>query len=270
MSRVLLFFLPLMVCLLPLAGLAGEGAPGYRLLPGKLSPAEFDRRLAEIPKSDPPAARIPALSSLLLGAPYVAGTLVGGPDQEEELVVSLGPVDCMTLLETVEAMRSAERVDDLPKALAGVRYRHGIVSFETRNHFFSDWSVNRSDRIVDVTAQIAGDDAVTVEKQLNRRGDGAPWIPGIPQSPRTITYLPVAAIDGRLERLRPGDYLGIYSDNQGLDVSHVGIVILTDGKQMLRHASSRRGAEQVVDEPLREYVLRTPGILVYRAADGSF
>nr|NIQ97208.1 DUF1460 domain-containing protein [Desulfuromonadales bacterium]NIS43194.1 DUF1460 domain-containing protein [Desulfuromonadales bacterium] len=58
---------------------------------------------------------------------------------------------------------------------------------------------------------------------------------------------------------------GLYTDLDGLDVSHVGILIRRQGDLLLRHASSRKGVEQVVDVPLFDYLQGKPGIVVLRA-----
>jgi hypothetical protein len=61
-----------------------------------------------------------------------------------------------------------------------------------------------------------------------------------------------------------GDFVGIYTDKEGLDVSHTGIIIKKDGKVFLRHASSKEKNQKVVDENLSEYMKNKPGLVVYR------
>jgi len=59
-----------------------------------------------------------------------------------------------------------------------------------------------------------------------------------------------------------GDYIGIYSDLPGLDVSHVGIVVKDGPNINFRHASS--AARKVIDEDFSEYIAGKPGIVVLR------
>ena len=62
-----------------------------------------------------------------------------------------------------------------------------------------------------------------------------------------------------LQKLKTGDYAGIYSPMQGLDVSHVGIIIRDKDTFFLRHASSDRRFRKVVDQELQEYISGTTG-----------
>jgi hypothetical protein len=67
-----------------------------------------------------------------------------------------------------------------------------------------------------------------------------------------------------LSKLKSGDFVGIYTDEEGLDASHTGIIIKKTGKVFLRHASSK--SQKVVDEDLSEYMKNKPGLIVYRPA----
>jgi hypothetical protein len=73
--------------------------------------------------------------------------------------------------------------------------------------------------------------------------------------------------DQVMERLHTGDYIGIYSKEDGLDVSHTGIIIREQGAVKLRHASSMKKHRKVVDEDFKEYLKAKPGIIVLRPRD---
>ncbi len=108
-------------------------------------------------------------------------------------------------------------------------------------------------------------------KLLNQREDGSYFLPGIQPKDRLITYLPVDMIDDSiLSELRTGDYIGIYSEKQGLDVSHVGIFIKEENKTYLRHASSLKEYRKVVDQDFKDYMADKPGILVFREQEIRF
>jgi hypothetical protein len=233
------------------------------------TPEPVDARLARIlgaaSSADRPGKRIVTLSSQFLGAPYAANTLVGGPDVPERLVAGLDAFDCFTLLDTVEALRRSSSAGDFLGQLQLVRYRQGVVAYGERRHFFSDWVADQDSLLIDVTAQVAQGRARPVIKELNRRDDGTLWLAGIAVTRRDIYYIPAEVIDQPLlSALQPGDYVGIYSELAGLDVSHTGLIVKNANRIMLRHASSRRGVERVVDDDLSSYLQGKPGLVVYR------
>ena len=202
--------------------------------------------------------------------PYLADTLIGSAGTAEVFVLRLDGVDCFTLLDTVEALRRASGFDGFKEALRRVRYRDGRVDFLSRNHFFSEWGEANSAHLRDVTALVGGEKVRRVEKQLNRKKDGALYLPGYPVKKREIACIPAEAVDASvLARLQSGDYVGIYSPVPGLDVSHVGIVVKRGGQVFLRHASSRSDLRKVVDQELASYLGGKKGLVVYRPVEAD-
>lgn len=233
---------------------------------GRWSKAELAQIIAAAHRIDAPGDRIAALSQHFIDTPYVAETLIGDPQTAEQLVINLAGFDCFTLLDVVEALRRAADVDDFPEQMQQVRYRDGKVAYENRRHFFSDWVAGDSDWVGDVTAAVGQGRSQTAVKQLNLKSDGAHWLPGIPVTQRDVTYISTNNIDRKvLSALQVGDYVGIYSDRAGLDVSHTGLLVQGTAALMLRHASSRSGVRRVVDDDLLEYLKGKPGLVVYRA-----
>lgn len=205
------------------------------------------------------------ISEPFLGTPYRARTLVGSADLPEQLVAELAAVDCFTFLDYVEALRRSARPAEFRQRLIEVRYRDGIIAWDHRRHFFTDWATAPGGKVVDVTAEVGGASTRQALKQLNRKADGSLFLPGVGVQERTLSFLPTAALDANvLARLRSGDYLGIYTATAGLDVTHVGLVVRRDGRLLLRHASSRREAGRVVDSDLRDYLAGKPGIVILR------
>ena len=93
--------------------------------------------------------------------------------------------------------------------------------------------------------------------------DGTYFLNGILPQQREIQYIPSDAIDGSLiDKIKTGDYAGIYSEIQVLDVSHVGIIIKDRDLIYLRHASSRY--KKVIDEDFRNYISNKPGLILLR------
>lgn len=208
---------------------------------------------------------ISRVSTALLGTPYKANTLIGGPDTPEALVADFNGIDCFTLADYVEALTRSHDQKSFLHQLAKVRYTEGNVGYLSRRHFFSDWFATLPSNARDVTPDISPD-YVTADKQLNRKPDGGEYIPGLGIHPRRINYIPGKSISQQvLDRLKTGDYIGVYSPLEGLDVSHVGIVVRHDGQVWFRNASSLAANRKVMDSPLLEYMRAKPGIVVLRA-----
>lgn len=212
----------------------------------------------------PPGERIACISERFLGTPYRENTLPGDERTQERLVINLVSLDCFTFLDYVEALRRSHTFDEFKKNIKQVRYRSAVVAYSTRNHFFTDWIGQNRAYLADATAHVGGKIVKTVRKELNRKDDGTPFVPGIPPAARDITYLPANALLETINRLRTGDYIGICSLLEGLDVSHTGIAIETPSGFMLRHASSQESARKVVDQDLLAYMNSKPGIVVLR------
>ncbi|MFX0581239.1 DUF1460 domain-containing protein [Nocardia nepalensis] len=208
---------------------------------------------------------IDLLSSRLLGTPYGADMLVGSASQPEQLVIDLRRVDCFTYLDYVEALSRSTDRDQFVANLIETRYTDGRVEFGQRKHFFSDWSHTARIAATDITATLSPA-AVTIGKHLNARADGGNYLPGLPVVDRDITYIPSSAVDDKvIGQLRTGDYIGAYADQPGLDVTHVGIFVMTPTGPVFRNASSLADNDKVVDSPFADYVRSTPGIVVLRA-----
>jgi len=209
--------------------------------------------------------RIDFLSGKFLNTKYEESTLVGDVNHPEELVIDLEGMDCFTYIDYVEAMKLSDSYPMFVNNVQRIRYQSGEVDFRKRNHFFTDWAQYNSDYITDVTKKVGGERTKTVKKLLNEKEDGTLYLPGIPVKERYVNYIPTESIDENvLERLKTGDYVGIYTDKEGLDVSHTGIVIKRDDKVYLRHASSRKDNRRVVDEDLLTYMVDKPGLVVLR------
>jgi len=209
--------------------------------------------------------RIDFVSGKFLGTPYVGHTLIGDINTPEVFTIDLKGMDCFTYIDYVEALSLSDSFPEFKDKLKNIRYKGGSVAFQNRNHFFSDWPVYNKNKIEDVTGEIGGDKTEETVKHLNRKSDGTYYRPGIPVVERTSTYIPSPEVDedviGKMEN---GDYVGIYTDIDGLDVTHTGIIIKNDSGVYLRHASSKKANERVVDEDLRTYIQNVPGLVIYR------
>jgi hypothetical protein len=228
---------------------------------GRWDKAGLDRMLSAVGGMSEAGERVDYFSRQFLGIPYEEKTLVGSLEEPEELVIRLGAVDCFTLIDYVEAMRLSGSFDSFIGELRRVRYRKGMVGYATRNHFFTDWTESRMVR--DVSAEVGRRRAQSSEKVLNRKSDGSLFLAGIPEKKRKVTYIPAEVLDEpMMEKLQTGDYVGIYTETEGLDVSHVGIIIRQEEAIQFRHASLIE--RMVVDRNFEGYLRGKPGIVVLR------
>jgi N-acetylmuramoyl-L-alanine amidase-like len=214
---------------------------------------------------DDAGERIQFLSGQFLGTGYAESTLIGDPNTREILVINLQEVDCMTFIECMEAMRLSLSFPEFIAKLKRVRYKSGVVDYYARNHFFTDWKEFNADFIEDVTERLAGKRTVCIYKKLNQKEDGTSFLKGIHPVMRQITYIPSKDIDQEvIDNLTAGDYIGIFSDLPGLDVSHTGIIVRHNGIVYFRHASSQPQYRQVTDQDFEMYIAGKPGIVVFR------
>ena len=235
---------------------------------GKFTQEELDHIVREASTINDVGKRIDFLSRLFQDLDYRESTLIGSINVPEVFALNFEGVDCYTYIDYVEAMRLSSSFSEFKVNLRKVRYKSGMVAFENRNHFFTDWREFNADFVKDITEEIGTQKAIRAQKMINEKEDGTFFLPGIHPVQREITYVPSNAIDESVfNKLETGDYVGIYSEVQGLDVSHVGIIIKDRNDIYLRHASSLKEYRKVVDQDFRRYIVNKPGIIVFRPKD---
>lgn len=203
-------------------------------------------------------------SSAFLGLPYKAHTLIGDKNNKEVFVLNLDEMDCFTYLDYIQSLIESKDYYSFISKLKYVRYKDGIVSFKNRNHFFYDWSQNVKG-LLDVTSTIFTQKSIKITKNLNLKDDGKFFLEGIPVKKVYISYLPSKHLNkDNLEKLKSGDYIGIYTHIKGLDVSHVGIFIKKEQGYFYRNASSLSKNNKIVDTDFLDYIKDKPGIIIYR------
>lgn len=217
-----------------------------------------------------------AFAQKLIGTPYVAHTLEGEP---EMLTVNIDELDCTTLVETVMAMaltinegRSSWR--DFTYHLERLRYRSGeLDGYPSRLHYICDWAVDNAYRgnFRDVTPQMPH--CVYKVKTIDFMSRHADSYPALADSAnlarikevengyRNCRFPYVKTIDlGKKETIaamRNGDILAFVGKTDGLDINHMGILIIgADGQPRVLHASSTEGKVVLTDSSLADFVKR--------------
>lgn len=232
---------------------------------GKFTQDRLDRIIRNGSEIMDIANRIDFFSTQFLDIDYAESTLIGDKHTQEVFVINLSGVDCLTFVEYIEAMRLSDSFPAFESNLRKVRYKYGIVEFANRNHFFTDWIEQNAEFTDDITEDIGGENAAKVQKTLNEKENGSHFLSGIKPAQREIAYIPSNAIDDLvIDKLRTGDYIGIYSNVRGLDVSHVGIAVRKKNFVYLRHASSQKDFKKVIDQDFKKYIADKPGMLALR------
>lgn len=232
---------------------------------GKFTEGKISQIIVQSSKYSASGAKISFISGHFIDVPYKPFTLIGDYKRSEVLTIDLAGVDCFTYLDYVDALRLSSDYSEFMDNVTKVRYKGKKVSYKARKHFFSDWPAYDPSRIKDVTQAVGGRSAVSAVKSLNKKKGDARYLNGIPVTARKVVYIPSDKLSRSVtSKLMTGDYVGIYSNKVGLDVSHAGILIKKGSKIYLRHASSKKKSLQVLDEELSGYLKDKPGIVVYR------
>jgi len=108
--------------------------------------------------------RIDFISRKLLGIRYQADTLIGGPNHPEKFVVRDDAFDCVTFCEVVLAAAIARDMGEFETSLRRIRYDHGKVQYDQRNHYFADWCKRNIEN--GICQPVAIEPSVTIDKTL--------------------------------------------------------------------------------------------------------
>jgi hypothetical protein len=246
-----------------------------------------ERILAELsPERNQPAGELFLKIGLkFLGTPYVAQTLENGA--AENLIINLRELDCTTYAENVLALTRTLKSDEpgfdrFIRELEYIRYRSGKRDgYLSRLHYFSEWiSDNQEKKTVrDVAGEIAG---ISYPNQVNFMSRHPDSYPVLKENPRLIEalkmdetlisgrqawYIPKDRIAEFGDKLNNGDIIALATPIEGLDVTHVGIVVKKEGRIYMLHASSKEMKVVLTTETLVEYLQKsksTSGIMVAR------
>lgn len=196
----------------------------------------------------------------LKGLPYVAKTLE--KNSKEKLVVNLRQLDCTTYVETVLALtRSMEQKKptfaNYCNNLRLIRYKDGIVSYPTRQHYFTFWIQQKAKAgiVKDIQSPnppysaiqtVHADYMTTHISQYPMLKGKKEWIKQIAAMEKSISglrvkYIPKSKVDNtKLMRqtVHDGDIIAIITTKKGLEISHLGIAAWhKDGLHMLNASS---------------------------------
>lgn len=233
--------------------------------------------------------RIAFIARQLIGTPYVAHTL---EHQPEALTINMSELDCTTFVETVMALscviaegRNSWR--DFAHNLERLRYRNGTIDgYSSRLHYISDWILNNSHRgnFQEATSLIPNSDyqvktldfMTTHRESYSALTDSAEYerLKNVEIGFRShrFPYIKRERLSKKetINAIKEGDIVALTCKTQGLDVSHLGIIVKIDGTPHLLHASSKAKTVLIDQLPLFDYLNRSrslTGIRVIRFND---
>ena len=222
----------------------------------------------------------------MLGTPYVAHTLEA---DQEMLTINIHELDCTTFVETLYAMARttiARRYSwrDYAANLENLRYRGGEMGdYSSRMHYISEWIIDNRLRgnMQEITPDLPHVDYLVKNidfmshhtdsyQQLKNDSVMVNKIRRFELRNHRFPYIKRSWLNGKALKaaLRSGDFIGLVTKIEGLDISHMGIIIVDEkGEPFLLDASMSGGKVMLETKPLFKYLEKSKtniGVRVFR------
>ena len=203
---------------------------------------------------------------LFTETPYVGGTLE--QSEEEELIINLHEMDCMTLVENCLAMSRTAQLpspdwESFKHELRQIRYRNGIINgYVSRLHYVTDWIYDNLGKgiIEDMTYALGGRKLITNVHYMSENYEKYPHLAddyeavqqmkNIEQAINTRNiyhYIQKKEIAQQQSKIKNGDIICFTTSISGLDISHLGIAYWDNRRLTFIHAST--SAKKVIINP---------------------
>lgn len=215
----------------------------------------------------------------LMGTPYVAGTLDTDP-VNEQLRIYLTKTDCILFVETcldlaltVKENRACPDFVQFAWKVASTRYRCDEPwGYGDRIHYTTEW-IRRQDKVLkDITLDLGGEVYDHPINFMSTHPDSYKQLGNAKNIPRAalalqkiadveaelnrtpMTYIPKDKVEGVEDRIKTGDIICFVSSIEGLDIAHVAIAYVKDGKVGFIHASQAAGKVIMDPKTISQYV----------------
>ncbi len=227
----------------------------------KISIEEIDRDIREIATQNlTNSQKMEYYSERFLGAPYLLQCEGEGEhgQYEKEPLLNLKQTNCMTYCEIVLALSLSDYYEEFFNILQHIRYRHGIISMATRNHYtMADWLPANSWCLDHVSRLAGGDDTAqltrTIQHQNFFASKGINDIPVVlPDREVTIDYIPLHKLQNCVAQLHSGDIVALIQNRPGIFSAHMLLIIKKNNQTYFRHASMRD--KKVLDVKFEDYI----------------
>lgn len=238
-------------------------APIYTFSEGELD--AYLRHLATQKLSLQDRVRLIARQSI--GQPYKLGVLGEFPFEviDPDPMVCLAASDCMTFVEQTYAMAMAADWQSFIKNLVRIRYRDGIIGFETRNHFVeTDWNRNNAWMLDDVSRPVSDGHSADMLTQVDyssffaRHGIRK----DVPVNRHPEIYIPSEHVAGTAALIRDGDVVQLVKGDDRLQfVSHMGLLFRDEAGRVTMLHSGKPAVQEIL---LESYLASHPTVLGIR------
>lgn len=230
----------------------------------------------------PICARMEFFANQLLGTPYVGFTL----DQEpanEECTVTLKGLDCVTFMETVFALARTPKptLESLRKAVTQTRYWDGKVNgYASRLHYTTDWFFenDRRKNVKDMSGAFPS--SAPFERKVSYMSSHPDRYAALRAHPEFVEkikatedlsnarkkfYIPISELAEAEKSFQSGDIIGLCGGAEGIDISHVGMIIVKNGVPHFVDANSKTKKVQM-ETKLSDFLRgsKTEGVIVAR------
>ncbi len=218
----------------------------------------------------------------LIGVPYIAGTL----DEDastEKMRIYLTKTDCIIFVETclnlartvIETGEESPSFGSFAANMARTRYRKDPpYSYSDRIHYTTEWIRRQEGTLNDMTMELGGEindhpiSFMSAHPKSYKQLEDADNIPRAALDLKSIeeveqelnkipmTQIPKARISSAAGGIRSGDIICFVSTVDGLDIAHVAIAYVENGRVGFIHASQSDGKVEIDGRTIEEYVSR--------------
>ena len=234
--------------------------------------AEYDRPISQL--------MVMAAESMI-GTEYVGGTLDEDP-LNEQLTLYLTKTDCIIFVETCLNLARAVKdknggipsFDDFAARVAQTRYRcKPPYTYGDRIHYTTEWIRRQEGTLKDITMELGGEvydhpiNFMTKHNNLYKQLADADSIPRAALDLKKVgeceealnrepmTFIPKGKLAAAMKGIKNGDIICYVSNVEGLDIAHVAIAYVENGRVGFIHASQADGKVEIDKRTIDEYVL---------------
>ena len=242
-----------------------ETAPfDFKVIPG--TRAVFDR-LQPLMTGLTGDQIVAMLALHFLGTPYTAFSLDAGP--QERVQLDLTRFDCMLLVEQVLALAASGGWNGFAEVTRQLRYADGEVGYCSRHHYFHHWgrAAERAGLVNNITKDLPGQQSRSLKLNYMsthpelypplRNQSTLACITALEQNYDVVqNYIPNSSLNKVSPLLRSGDLFAVATSAQGLDVTHMGVIVTDSSGVSAVHAVPGQGV--IRSMPFHRYVQSVP------------